>query len=697
MSVMKYRNQIYAGVLGKIIGVYLGRPVEGWSYERIKEEFDDITDYVHREVGVPLIVADDDISGTFTFFRGIEDYGFNPDTTAEEFGKTWLNYIIENKTIFWWGGYGRSTEHTAYLNLKNGIPAPESGSMKTNSKAVAEQIGAQIFIDAVAMACPGNPDLAVKLVRHLAQVSHDGIAVEAACHWAALESMAFEEKRIDVLLDKAAEYVQNAELIDVISDVRRVCVEMNDWHQVREYLGEMYAYEKYPGVCHMVPNHALMIAAIILGGDDFQKSIQICVSAGWDTDCNAGNVGVFNGIRLGVDAVNAGINLRGPIADFMYMVSADGGAVITDAVQQAKNILYAAGRLNGEEIALPSARYSFMFPGSVQGFKQCDYIKANDAEVVIGNLNEKTEDNGLCIGCKGVDQDNPVHVSSLTFVDYRNLDHNYTVVACPTLYSSQCLKACIYTDGNDIIDVRPYVLYFDREDKIQVIYGDAWKVNSNLQMYEWMVPDTKGMVIVKVGFQISSQTEFSGNVIISEIDWKGAPSRFEQKGLLIANPRHPQPYWIKGFTSSADQFFADFRRTHCIVSSKETGLAVTGTKDWEDYRMEAELYINLHDEAGLVMRYNGQRRYYAVVFSDFKTVKIIRVCDEKREVLGTAACSYPEDKLIYVKVSAVGNKMNLEVDGKNLLTVEDETYSAGGAGFLIKKGSMTCNRFEINS
>lgn len=64
---IKYREQIYAGVLGKMIGVYLGRPVEGWSYDKIRETFDEVKYYVHEKVGVPLIVADDDISGTFAF------------------------------------------------------------------------------------------------------------------------------------------------------------------------------------------------------------------------------------------------------------------------------------------------------------------------------------------------------------------------------------------------------------------------------------------------------------------------------------------------------------------------------------------------------------------------------------------------------------------------------------------------------
>ena len=121
MSIKQYENQIYAGVLGKILGVYLGRPVEGWSYQKIQDTFGEVSYYVHNKVGVPLIVADDDISGTFAFFRAIADNGFKKETTAEEFGRTWLNYIIENKTILWWGGLGRSTEHTAFLNLKNGL------------------------------------------------------------------------------------------------------------------------------------------------------------------------------------------------------------------------------------------------------------------------------------------------------------------------------------------------------------------------------------------------------------------------------------------------------------------------------------------------------------------------------------------------------------------------------------------------
>jgi len=142
-----YTERVYAGVLGKIIGVYLGRPFEGWTYERITKELGEIYYYVHDRFEVPLIVTDDDISGTFTFVRALADYGYMRDLTPAQIGQTWLNYIIENRTILWWGGMGNSTEHTAFLRLKAGMEAPRSGSIEMNGKVVAEQIGAQIFID----------------------------------------------------------------------------------------------------------------------------------------------------------------------------------------------------------------------------------------------------------------------------------------------------------------------------------------------------------------------------------------------------------------------------------------------------------------------------------------------------------------------------------------------------------------------
>ncbi len=229
-----YEERVYAGVLGKIIGVYLGRPFEGWTYSKIMAELGEVNYYVHEKCGVPLIVTDDDISGTFTFLRALPDYDHSLNLTPRQIGQTWLNYLIEERTILWWGGLGNSTEHTAYLRLKAGVPAPESGSIRLNGKVVAEQIGAQIFIDGWGMVSPGDPALAADLARRAATVSHDGEAVYGAQVVAALEAQAFVESNLDKLLDTAVSFIPRESLIyRLIAELRQLRQYEPDWRKAR--------------------------------------------------------------------------------------------------------------------------------------------------------------------------------------------------------------------------------------------------------------------------------------------------------------------------------------------------------------------------------------------------------------------------------------------------------------------------------
>ena len=259
IDINEYRSRVYAGVLGKTIGVYMGRPFEGWEKARIEERFGTVSGYVHEELEKSLIVADDDLSGTFTFVRALEDSSLYAQTPSEAFGDAWLNYVIEGKSIFWWGGMAHSTEHTAFLRLLQGVRAPESGSIALNGKIVAEQIGAQIFIDAFGMVCPGDPALAAKLARAAARVGHDGEAVHAAVVVAALCAEAFVQRDMGRLLDRAVREIPSDSLIArVHRDVRAWALKDRDWRVTFERINERYGYHMYGGNCHVVPNHALM-------------------------------------------------------------------------------------------------------------------------------------------------------------------------------------------------------------------------------------------------------------------------------------------------------------------------------------------------------------------------------------------------------------------------------------------------------
>lgn len=696
MSIMNVKDRIYAGVLGKIIGVYLGRPVEGWSYDKIRETFDEVNYYIHEKAGVPLIVADDDISGTFAFFRALEDHGYQRDVPASVFGDTWLNYIIENKTILWWGGLGRSTEHTAFLNLKHGMEAPMSGSANVNGTTLAEQIGAQIFIDAIAMACPDDPDLAVELVRKAASVSHDGLALEAACHLAALEAMAFSERDVNRLLDRAAGYISNPVLVDMIADVRDVCSRESDWRKVRAYLDPKYGYEVFPGCCHMVPNHAMVIASILLGGDDFQKSIMIASSAAWDTDCNAGNVGAFNGIRLGLEGIDAGADFRTPVADLMYVVNSDGGSVVTDAVQESKKIIKAAAAMKQEEVELSSKRYTFEFPGSLQGFAPCEFDHGNQADIRLSNYNECSGENGLMIRCRHVAAGVKADVSTQTFIDFSKLAQNFATVASPTLYSSQIITYEAGVPGGEAVALRPYILYYDINDQTQVIYGESHVVTEKKQGFEWTVPDTRGMSIFKLGFEISSDVRFDGSVVIYDVDWTGAPTDFAQRGMLMTSIWNTNPLWLAGFASSAVQFAADFKHTYCVSNVENDGLVTIGSEEWKDYSVCSTVYYSLHEAGGLVLRSKGHKRYYGAALESSGHAVVYMQKDRIRVVLARVPYQYQEDVGYELTFAAHGTRLEFYVNGEKLIAAEDTTYDCGGAGFTISKGTMTCDSLIVS-
>jgi ADP-ribosylglycohydrolase len=238
-----YAQRVYAGVLGKIIGVYLGRPFEAWWHQRIIQELGEINYYVNERLNLPLVVTDDDISGAFTFIRSLEDYANGRELTAQQIGSTWLNYLIENRTILWWGGMGTSTSHTAYLRLKRGVPVPRSGSIELNGKIVAEQIGAQIFIDGWGMVCPGQPALAAEFAQKAATVSQDGEAIYGSQVIASIEALAFVERDLNKLLDTAVSFIPKDSVIaKMIADLRKLRQTDADWRGAYQFLKEHYGY-----------------------------------------------------------------------------------------------------------------------------------------------------------------------------------------------------------------------------------------------------------------------------------------------------------------------------------------------------------------------------------------------------------------------------------------------------------------------
>ncbi len=340
----EYLNKVYASWLGKLVGIRLGSPVEGWSHEQIMEKYPDEEGYL---VDYDVYAADDDSNGPLFFVRALLD---EKQISAENIGDAFLNYLCEYHGFFWWGGVGVSSEHTAYENLKKGIKAPLSGSRETNGLTMAEQIGGQIFSDCWGYVAGYDPELAKKLSAMASSVTHDGNGIQGGIFVAVAITLAMQRDDIHEVIDEALTYLdQDMEYCRVAKDIIRFYRENpNDWEKCLDYIQKNYGYDKYPGVCHIIPNMALMIMAMSYGDNDFDKTMVMLNRSGWDTDCNCGNVGSILGALLGLDGIDE--KWIRPINDLINSSSAIGCLNIQYASESAMLFTKLAYQLKGIQI-----------------------------------------------------------------------------------------------------------------------------------------------------------------------------------------------------------------------------------------------------------------------------------------------------------------------------------------------------------
>jgi ADP-ribosylglycohydrolase len=679
-----YVERVYAGVLGKIIGVYLGRPFEGWKHTDILERLGEIDYYVHERRNVPLIVSDDDITGTFTFIRALEDYGYCKDLTPAQIGQTWLNYIIENKTILWWGGMGTSTEHTAFLRLKRGIPAPRSGSMELNSKVVAEQIGSQIFIDGWAMVAPGDPALAADLAKRAASVSHDGEAIYGAQVIAAMESQAFVEKDLSKLLDTAVGFIPKSSTIyRLIDDLRNYRAKESDWHEGLSLIHEKYSYEKFGGGCHMVPNHAIIMLGLLWGEDDFQRSLMITNTAGYDTDCNSGNVGCLLGIKNGLAGIDNGPDWRGPVADRILLPTADGGRCITDAVTETYHLVRAGYRLACKKVSGPKngARFHFELPGSVQGFVPQNSVECKGVlrlENVAGQ--SKLGARSLAMHYEHLALGRFARAATQTFVSPEEAKRSggYSILSSPTLYSGQTVSAGISADQSNASSViaRLYLRHFDGKDELSPIHGPSIELSPNQATeLKWIIPPTDGQSIAEVGIELSSLCATNGTVYLDYLTWSGAPN------TVLKKPAAGGQMWTSAWT---DGLQGPMPRWHDTwIQNEGRGLLIQGTRDWTDYTVSTEITPHMVKAAGLAARVQGMQRYYAVLLCNDGTAKLIKMLDGET-ILAKKDFRWEFTRPYQLSLTVQGNRVIARVgDQLQLEAIDDDRPLNGGAIAIV--------------
>ncbi|MEN8171492.1 MAG: ADP-ribosylglycohydrolase family protein [Chloroflexota bacterium] len=593
-----YDERVYAGWLGKCIGVRFGAPLENWTYQEIRDHLGELKGYLPLPPG-KIFKPDDDTAVPVILLHALKDYG--PEVTAEQLGDAWLNYLGDQRNTLWWGGFGISTEQTAYMNLQNGIPAPQSGSAALNGTVLAEQIGGQIFSDIWGLVFPNDPQRAAAYAAKAASVSHDGAGIHGGMFIAALVSAAFEEPSPEELINMAIKTIpvqsEYAQMVNAVIDFYHN--NPDDWHAAYQFIAEKYG--NYPGIVHIIPNAAVIVMALLYSMGDFSRAIQIANMAGWDTDCNVGNVGAIMGTAVGLKGIDH--SWREPINEPWVGASLIGVRNLSDPAATASLITSLGREIAGADTSPDIPRYPFDLPGATHGFQARSHL---GTVVALRQLEDQGK-SALQVTIRKLKKKGEARVFVPTYLRPERLSSNYYGASfSPKIYPGQMLTADVYlpADAPDQLEAGLYA-WDDNLDQGHHAIGSAL-TPGEWHRLQFPIPALNGICFSEAGIVFRNLGQpWSGSALISNLDWGGGPDfsfdfskeRHEYDGVS-------QWTFLRGY----------WRLEKGAYHGSGVGIneSYTGDIDWKDHTLTVRMRP-LQGEYHLILgRVQGALRSYAL-------------------------------------------------------------------------------------
>ena len=713
-------EKIYAGWLAKIIGIRLGAPVESWTYEKIRAVYGQVDGYL---VDYKDFAADDDSNGPLFFLRALEEGGSRRVRRGEEERKyelesqdvaeALLNYAPFEHGFFWWGGYGTSTEHTAYLNLAGGMEAPRSGSVEQNGSTVAEQIGGQIFIDTWGRVAPGRPEEAAGYAKEAASVTHGGNGVYGGMFVAACISQAFVESDIRKLIAKGLSVIpQDCEYARVVRAVENFYEQKrDDWEACFRYIQENFGYDRYPGNCHIIPNAAVMILSLLYGEGDFDRTLNICNMCGWDTDCNVGNVATIMGVCGGLEAIDER-KWRKPVHDFLACSSVVGSPNIMDIPFGASYIANLAYQICGEQPPQPWKRLweqrmdscHFEFPGSTHSMRARMKNGRSEGEPEREFDLRGTEEmaftgmRSLKTVVKPVQEGEAFLVYKKTY--YRPADFHdsrYDPAFSPILYPGQSLHAAVCAGRMERgMKARLYV----RGGNGRKEYFGEWQElePGRWENLTWKIPKMDGEVLEEAGVCFLAGEREHGDdccVYLDDLYWEGAPSyRLDpaKERVEVWPGLHRE---VSQFTRQKGLLYLEDGRIH--LSCSDLGEAYTGGWNWKDYRVSCRVTAHTGSWHLIQARVQGAMRSYAFGLLPDGEIALLKK-DGKDAVLCRERYDWEPGKEYTLFMDVKGAQIRGGIADGPELTYTDANgpYLYGSIGLAVRDGShLSCGEIVV--
>ncbi|WP_329574180.1 ADP-ribosylglycohydrolase family protein [Streptomyces sp. NBC_01361] len=309
---------LHASWLGRAVGCLLGKPVEKLPLRGIRAIAKSTSNwplntwFTHRNLpqdvaerypwnrrsrptslaeNIDGMPEDDDLNYPLLGLLLLQRHG--ADFTTADVAQLWLDELPAGRTF--------TAERVAYRNLLDGIEPPDTA---VHHNPFREWIGAQIRADIFGWTNPGDPAGAAELAHRDATLTHTANGVYGEMFVAAAIAHASASSgtapTVQATLDAALSVIppdsRYAQAVRFGIETARAepTGTPAGFAAVVDTLHARYAHDHH--WVHVLPNAALLAAALTHADGDFTGSICRAVSGGWDTDSNGATAGSIAGL-----------------------------------------------------------------------------------------------------------------------------------------------------------------------------------------------------------------------------------------------------------------------------------------------------------------------------------------------------------------------------------------------------------------
>ena len=449
-------DKIRGGWAGKMFGVSFGAPHEFRSNAKLDESA--ITWSPER---VDNAIVQDDLYVGMTMSETMDRLGL--DATVEQYGEAFR----VSKYHLWHANAG------ARRLLDQGIKAPWSGHPKYNIHA--NDIDFQIEADFIGLMTPGLPREANKYSERVGRVMNYGDGLYGGLWLNGMYSAAFFESDVRRVVALGLESIpRRSEYRRLIQDVLDWTAQEPDWRKVWQRVEDKWDKNDpcpdgalRPFNIDAKINGAYIALGLLGGNGDFEKTMEIAIRCGQDSDCNpssaAGVLGVITGYRAIPDKWKSGIPA---IADrkFDFTQSSYNDICRATMARALKVIELAGGKVTDTEVLIPYQtpkapkleQWDMGVPERRVGLQDAAWVwQGKWADEMRGEKGKEWR--------AGIGGATPGDVVTLTFTG--------SAVAIVGEYSERGGRADVFLDGTRVQGIDAYAASHTHDNALWHVYG----------------------------------------------------------------------------------------------------------------------------------------------------------------------------------------------------------------------------------